>query len=297
MSLTKFAGRFNATNYAYGLNNQSPPLSIATGSYPAGAATVVLANGYSTTVDGLVFYPPNTNAPITIGSGASAETVTPSAVSNSQPTVYAVNTITATFSNSHGTGDLISSGTCGLQEAINAASAAGGGVVVIDQTWVNLGGTQAMITAATLPTTVTIEDLRNGQQDVTRYASGTIANAGVLALNSAPTTLVAAAGAGTLIEPVTLVLENVFLTAAFAAGGAIGLVYGAGGTACSATAAATFLTSPTANQTILLAGSLASSLSSNCLNKAVVLQAASADFTTGAGSLKYRLSYRIHTGL
>ena len=70
--------------------------------------------------------------------------------------------MTATFSNAHGTGDPISSGTFGLQEAINAAAGFGGGTVIIDARWALFGGTNAMIAAAVLPSGVTIQDNRGG---------------------------------------------------------------------------------------------------------------------------------------
>lgn len=133
-----------------------------------------------------------------------------------------------------------------------------------------------------------------------QYLSGAVANAQVLTLHTVGVAILPAQGAGTLIEIVSMVLENVFLTAAYANGGAIQLSYGAAPTTtipASATIAATFLTSPTASQSILVAGALASNLSSAVLNTAVSLNAATADFITGAGSLKYRIAYRVHSGL
>jgi hypothetical protein len=124
-----------------------------------------------------------------------------------------------------------------------------------------------------------------------------VPNAQVLTLFSVGTLLIPAQGAGTLIVPGTLELENIFGTAAFAAGGAIQLSYGTGVTnPASATIAATFLTSPTANQIIRVGGLLGSTLSSAVLNTGIYLTAATADFTTGGGSLRGRLSYRVDTG-
>jgi len=296
-----FASQYNALSFAYGISSSSgsspSPLSVYTGNAAAGAATVNLAYGVTFTFDGRSFTPPNTNAPITIGSGTNAETVTPSAVTNNTPAVYGSCAVTATFANVHGNGDLVSSGTFGLQEAINYAASQGGGTVIVDAKWAAAGGTTAMITAATLPTAVVIEDLRNSQSAVVRYASGTIANAQVLTLNTVGVTLAPAGGSGTLNRVISCTLENVFLTAAFASGGVIGIQYGLAGTAASTTVAATFLTSPAANQTTILTGALASTLSSSVLNKALTLTCATGDFTTGAGSLKYRLSYTVDTGL
>jgi hypothetical protein len=124
-------------------------------------------------------------------------------------------------------------------------------------------------------------------------------NTQLKATNSAPLIIVPAQGAGTLIEVVSLVLENVYLTAAFANGGALALYYGvdATGVLASATVAATFLTSPAANQMIMAAGALATNLSSNVLNKGLAFANPTADFITGAGSLIGKLTYRVHTGL
>ncbi len=174
-----FAGRYNVNDYAYGCNNvgktQMPgPLSVGIGTTAAGAATVTLNYSYVTLPDSTQFFPLATNAPITIGSGTNAETVTPSAVGNATINAGQLTcTVTATFANAHGLGDLITSGTFGLQEAINAASANGGGEVVITPAWYARGGTAAMIAAATIPTyglspvgstgLVTIVDLQTKQ--------------------------------------------------------------------------------------------------------------------------------------
>jgi len=92
------------------------------------------------------------------------------------PTGVAINTdgtvtITGNFTHLHGQGAQVSSGTIGLQEAINAAQALGGGVVVIDQQWVSLGGTQAMVLAVTLPSTVQVQDNR-GPSGFVQVAAG-----------------------------------------------------------------------------------------------------------------------------
>lgn len=136
-------------------------------------------------------------------------------------------------------------------------------------------------------------------QNILQQASGTVANAAVLTLHSVGVPIIPAQGAGTLIEIVSMVLENVFLTAAYASGGAIQLSYGTGASTtipATATVAATFLTSPVASQVISVAGALATNLSSAILNTGIVLAAASNDFTTGAGSLIYHVQYRVHSG-
>ncbi len=172
-NITKFAGRYNVNDYAYGCNSignnpaqqMGAALTVGIGITAAGAATVTLNYAYTTLPDSSQLFPLNINAPIIIGSGSNAETVTPTAVANATSNAGQLTcTLTATFANAHGIGDAISSGTFGLQEAINAANAAGGGTVVITATWYSRGGTAAMVSAAVLPTngTVTIEDISTG---------------------------------------------------------------------------------------------------------------------------------------
>lgn len=110
--------------------------NVFTGSATSGTFSITLYQAAFTTPDGRR-YAPFANAtlpPITIGSGANLETVTPSSSSNCATvnTIAAnqgVCTLTATFSNPHGRGDFIISGDYGIQEAINDASNNGGGQV------------------------------------------------------------------------------------------------------------------------------------------------------------------------
>jgi len=163
---TRFAGEFNALNYAYGITGSgSPaPLEVDIGTTATGAGTLTLVTGQVVLSDGTVLFPVSTLAPITVDAGSNAETVTPTAVSNPAVLGYDNTTITATFANTHGRGVLISSGSIGLQEAINDAQARGGGVVVVDSAWRAAGGTNAILAAATLPSTgtVTIVDRSSG---------------------------------------------------------------------------------------------------------------------------------------
>lgn len=127
----------------------------------------------------------------------------------------------------------------------------------------------------------------------------TLTNAQVKATNTAPPVILAAQGAGTLIEIVAVIFNNIFLTAAYANGGALALYYGttSGGVLASATVAATFLTSPVANQAIMVAGALPTALTSAVMNTGLVLANPTADFITGAGSMTVRVIYRVHGGL
>lgn len=157
---SNFAGQFNATAYAYGCPGCPPPLVLST-AIPPGLAVPSVEFGFVTFDDGSQFYPLATNAPIRIGSASLTETVTPAAVSVVSQAYSGMN-FAAMFSNAHGTGEQISSATFGLQEAINAAHAAGGGSVIVDSGWVALGGTTGIINAATVPGDVTILDYRTG---------------------------------------------------------------------------------------------------------------------------------------
>lgn len=176
---TSFAGKFRAVDYAYGIAPGIAALQVAPGggNTATGAQTVTLLSGCTTAGDGTTVCPLNTNTPVTIGFGSSQETVTPSAVSSNcliQPSgaFQALPcTFTATFASTHGTGDSVSSGSFGLQEAINLAASPNigatiissvGGVVVVDRTWALSGGTTSKITGASGFYNVAIEDTRTG---------------------------------------------------------------------------------------------------------------------------------------
>jgi hypothetical protein len=299
MSLSRFSGQYNAADFAYGINKSCSSLGVINGPNATGSAALTLAFGSTNLADGTIITPLATNAPILVGIGAASETVTPSAVSASTPLAYGTSSVTATFTYVHGNGDQVRSGTFGLQEAINYANTQGGGTVIVDPAWTSLGGTTTIVNAATLPSngTVQILDLRGGQGVPLQTVTVLVPNSAVLTLYSAPTALIPAPGAGNMIDVVDMVVENSYLTAAFASGGAIQASYGSGVTTpATATIAATFLTSPTANQIVKVQGALASSLSSAVLNTAVNLAAATQNFTTGGGSLIVKVSYRVLTG-
>lgn len=150
MAISRFAAEYNAFDYAYGTVSVTPALTVSQGNSATGAGqSVTLAFGNATLSDGSIFNPLSINASLVIGSGANAETVTPSAVSNTTPTVYNSTTFTATLNNLHGPGDLVSSATFGLAEAIIAASANGGGRVVVTPKWYSnfAGNYAAQVTA------------------------------------------------------------------------------------------------------------------------------------------------------
>jgi hypothetical protein len=150
---------------------------------------------------------------------------------------------------------------------------------------INLLPTIPVVSASLDPTTI-------------QYATVALTNTQTKACFSAPTQVIAAPGANKLIEVTSVLLENVFLTAAYANGGVIQLSYGAGVTTpASSTVAATFLTSPVATQVIVLPGALATNLASTVTNTAVNFACATADFITGAGNVTVKVAYRVHSGL
>lgn len=117
-------GEFYAPAYNY-------QTSVYGGGGTSGAYSITVFKPSITLRDGRVVYPFSTTAPITIGQGSAKETVTPSSVANCSGINPAGTycTITATFSNAHGKGDIIVSGDNGIQEAISDARRNGGGNV------------------------------------------------------------------------------------------------------------------------------------------------------------------------
>jgi hypothetical protein len=152
---SRVAGRFVAYNYGqwsipvYGAPNGT------------GSKTFTVSNATAQLTDFRQIMPFNTNAQVYVGT----ELVTISNVGAGciQGNISAgACVLTATFSNTHQTGEPIRSGTFGLQEALNDAGSVGGGAVTIDQAWVGIGGTSAIKNAATLPSNTAIEDARTG---------------------------------------------------------------------------------------------------------------------------------------
>ncbi len=295
---SKFAGLINAAEFAYGINKTTPALQVINGPNATGSAALTLAFGYTQTSDGIVFNPLNTNAPITVGGNSSTETVTPSAVSNSTPTIYSSPSVTATYTYLHGNGDSIRSGTVGLQEALNYAASIGGGVVIVDAGWYALGGTIAILDAATVPAGVSIWDNHAGSaptQSVT--VPLTLAQIQNAFTTSVP--IIPAPGAGNMIDVIDATLNLIFGTNAFTTGGAAQLSYGTGTTyPASATIAAAVYTGLAANTIVKVAGAATSSTSSNYLNKPIDYANATAAFAAGTGcSGVLQVNYKVLTGL
>ena len=304
---TFFAGMYRAAAFAYGIGGSGVAgLQVdMPGGVDANTSTqtLTLAFGNITLDDGTIVSPLNTNAKVTVGTGSGADSVTVSAVSNSTPLVYQSTTFTAaTFGNAHGTGDLVASATIGLQEALNYAGAAGGGTVVVDAEWTKLGGTTAMVNAATLPSGVQIVDNRSGFTSISSTVltkTVTIANAAMLTLHSVPVKLVDAPGAGDIIEVTNLAINFIFDTSAPTGGGNLTAGYDTTASpAATGTIATALVTSAAANTFGSTYGATTPGASSGMINKGLYLTAASGDFTNGAsghGSMAVTVNYRVLT--
>src|SRR5580700_6758863 len=110
-------GRFIARNYAY------PGVRIQFGNNASGAATITLSSGTVSLKDGRVVAPfsaggfnilgqpgPYAAIPIQVGAGTTRETVTPTAVSGCYVGApQGTCSITATFANAHGQGEVVTS--------------------------------------------------------------------------------------------------------------------------------------------------------------------------------------------
>lgn len=305
MALSRFSGQYRATAFNYGgSDTENPdPLVVCAGSNAASSAgTLTVQNGFFACADGTVVTPFNVNAPVTIVNALGADTQTPSAVStNVQSNIYGPTaTVSATtWTYAHTPGDRVSSGTVGLQEAINYASLKGGGTVLVDASWVTQGGTQAMLSAATVPSGVSILDNRTGGSAPVQTVQVALTLSQLQNAYTTPIQIIPAPGAGNLIDVIDAVLDLQYGSAAFTSGGAAQLSYGTALTyPASATIATTVFTSFSANQAIKVAGALAVTASANILNTAVYYSNATQTFAGGtAGSAILAVNYRVLTGL
>lgn len=295
MSLSAFAGMYNADQFAYGWPpSKAGVLQVTAGSTVSGAYTIVCSPTSLQTSDGISI-PINTSTPIMIGSDSGLEIVTPTAVSTNN---LGGLLITATFANAHGVGAQVRSGDAGLAEAVAAASANGGGQVIVTAGWTRSGGTSAILASTTIPAGVTVTDNRGtgaGGSGI-QIATVPLTLAQLQGAFTTPIQVVAAPGATSMIDVIDAVLNLTFGSAAFAGGGAAQLSYGTGVTTpASATWAATMFTTFTASQMGKVAGAIAASTATaNVANKAVNYTNATAVFTAGtAGSGLLSVSYRI----
>lgn len=131
--------------------------------------------------------------------------------------------------------------------------------------------------------------------DVFNAIQITLTSAQLKALNTTPVLVLAApALPGDTILVDSYVLNYIYGTVAYTSGGAIVLGYDTTATTpASATIAATFLTSPAANQVASALGSLASALSSAVIDKGLYITAATGNFATGDGTVIVTVYYRV----
>lgn len=156
-NLSLVGGAFVARNYNY------PGVTITAGvNIPSGAGTIRLNAGSVRLSDGRTIVPFSAGGfniqgqpgafpaiPIIVGVGTTKETVTPTAVSGCYVGAPQGScSITATFANAHGQGEPVSSGSYGIQEAINDAAYFGGGVVAVDSSLAMANGGDATVRAA-----------------------------------------------------------------------------------------------------------------------------------------------------
>lgn len=176
MGMSKFSGLRNANEYYYGGPSGTPgALVIAQGNSATGSQTITLEFGQVVLADGSSVAVVSTTTPILVGNGANQETVTPTAVSNLTPGVYGTCQVTASFANTHGTGEQVASATFGLVEAVNDAHGKGG-VVAVDGTWTGNGGVTATITGNKGWTNVCVLDWRGTTGAVSYKAASNGAN-------------------------------------------------------------------------------------------------------------------------
>lgn len=303
---TRFAGQYNAADFNYGgLGVDGPQaLVVASGPGTTGVQTLTVYGGSITLSDGTIVSVLNVNAPVNVVNASGEDTATPSSVStNVQSNIYGpAATLTANFTYAHYAGDRVSSGTVGLQEALNYCSAKGGGSVIVDNAWVTQGGTATILAAAVVPSGVQIIDNRAGGFAPLQSLTIAIPNASVKTLESVGYQLIPAPGAGNYIVVEDLVVEQIAKTAAFS--GTPGVLTAAYGTqsaqvAATASIAATVLTdgSGTTNYMGAAKGiAPAVATSATYLNSPISLFVATNDPTTGGGSLVVNITYRIITG-
>lgn len=292
MAITSFAGFYNARSYGYGnAGVEAGPLQVISGSTSTGTYTLTCQpiNPYTSAGQKI---PVSVTTPITIGGDSSMETITPTAVSTNNLNQLL---ITGTFTYAHGTGAAVSSGTYGLQEAINAASAAGGGVVVVDAAWFRAGGSQATINAATLLANVSIQDNSGsaGTSDP-QTTTVTLTATQINTMFTTPVELLPAPDANSFYLITEAVLVNLNGGTAWTSGGAITIGYGSSSPtqALTGTIAATFLTSPTVSEVISEAGAqLSAAALSTVAAKGIYITNATGVFATGTGTVQVTLSY------
>lgn len=283
--LSRVAGFFVASRY-------NAWLAFNTLAVNSGTGVSFQTNAFQTLEDGSIITPFSTLNPVTIGKGASLETVTPTAVSISG----GIATITATLANSHGVGDPIISGSGGVYEAAADANSKGGGIVAIDGTF--KGSATNISGAAVAYPGVPIADQRTGGN-----GSGigsvkvVLSTAQLLALQTTAVALLPAPGAGLMLVPLSQTMQYKFNTTAYTLGNAdnkLTTEYTGKTTALIAIAAAGLI-DQTASQTISNAPAVAKAAitQANSANLGLEVKATGTTpaFTLGDGSVTVTTQY------
>ena len=135
-----------------------------------------------------------------------------------------------------------------------------------------------------------------------QFVSVPVTLAQLQASNTTPIPILAAQGAGTLIEVQSCTLDLKYGSAAFTGGGTSTIGYGTtqstiAASPAAATIASTVFTTFTASQAVTVAGALAVTANSLTLNKAVGFATATANFAAGTGATGViDCAYRVHNG-
>ena len=172
--ISSFAAQHSAVNYSMGAipgilgSGSVSSADVAVGNSATGVQSITVTtsgpNGGMILPGGNMFYPFVVGNTLNVGTGATQETITITGVTQASlagftPVAGAI-VITATFAQVHGAMEPVTSATYGLNEAVLACAASGGGVVYVTPAWYSAGGTTAMLQAASLPTngSVRIQD-------------------------------------------------------------------------------------------------------------------------------------------
>lgn len=129
--------------------------------------------------------------------------------------------------------------------------------------------------------------------------TGTLSSSQILGLNSTPITLVTAQGAGTIIQVDKISLNYIYNSTTYASGGAISAIYGTNtAKAATGTAAASVITGTSNGFATLLPTAIAQNGTlTDYVNKAISLSNATGAFTTGNGTIAYKVFYTVLSGI